>query len=127
MREKDFTQLALARLASVNQGQVSLYLKGGGRPEAEGLQKLCDAFGPEGVALLVAYLRDEVPEKMRQEVEIRARKKAPQAKESVAFAERLERLPRRLRDLLEDAARECEGRPELITALESTIALIRGR
>jgi transcriptional regulator with XRE-family HTH domain len=127
MREKSFTQLALSRRASVHQGQLSQYLNGQGRPEMAGLERLCDAFGAEGVTLLVAYLRDEVPEKFRNEVEIRTRKKVPPAKESIAFAESLDQLPPRIRDLLEDAARACERRPELIAALESTIALTRER
>ncbi|MEA3212276.1 MAG: hypothetical protein QOE70_5333 [Chthoniobacter sp.] len=123
MRENEFTQLGLSRHAGVHQGQLSQYLQGLRWPEAEGLERLCTAFGADGVSLLVAYLRDQIPESLRDKVEISPRQKG--AKEKPGFMATYERLPRRIRELLEDAARECERRPAVVAALESTLALTR--
>ncbi len=124
MRERSLTQKDLSQKSGVPQGQLSRYLEASARPKTDGLERLCAAVGDAGVGLAIAFLKDEIPNALKDRIHVLAAARdsatSPSAAPSV-----IDKLPQRTRRLIEDAARECERRPEFVAALESTLALTR--
>jgi transcriptional regulator with XRE-family HTH domain len=125
MREHNLTQAELSRNASVHQGQLSRYLSDEARPDRDGLARLCNVFKSDGPRLAVAFLRDELPEALADKVELREKRPSKAAKPATtdAFAS----ASPALRKFLEDAARVCERRPEVLRALESVLDITDSR
>lgn len=117
------TQKALAESATVSQVMISKYINAEARPEVAVLERICNVFDADGAKLLVAFLRDEVPEAYERLVSIEPRERSARLKEDGPSI--LDRLTPKARKAIEAVARECERRPEMVAVIESVLAITR--
>lgn len=99
IEEAEITQFALHEKAGISQGALSRYASGDNRPPPDQLERLLKAFpAKHRVALLLAYLADDVPDSFRNLVEI-----APATVAGVAEREPVyrTRMPKKLREAYE--------------------------
>lgn len=123
IHERQLTQGQLAEISGINQAQISRYLTASARPDTEYLGRLCAAFNADGTSLLIAFLRDEIPPALCDALEIRPASK--KSRDDSARHTPYDRLPRKVRTLLDEIATACERDPRIFAAIESTMSLVR--
>lgn len=71
MEGEGFTQAYVVDRGGISQGQMSRYVNGENRPELEAFERICGLFSEKHrVALILAYLLDDVPPRFRTLVTI---------------------------------------------------------
>lgn len=125
IRSKNITQSELAKKASVHQGQLSRYLSEDVRPDSEALRRLSDALGQDGPDLVVAFLRDLIPDSLRGLILISMNRTA--TPQDAARPDAFNRLSVREQELIHRLAGEFEKSPEFVTVIEATLNLLRSR
>ena len=123
MKERDWTQTELERRSGITQSQISRYLRGV-FPEADALEKICKPFDDDAGVLVADWLRDLTPEALRHLVTIAAKGASGKIHEEPP-ANILAGLPPHARKILTDLAAACKGRPAMVAAVESMLALTR--
>lgn len=127
MESRGLKQAHVARAAGLDQGQLSRYLNADSRPDVTALAKLLSALDEDARPLvLIGYLRDDIPAEYRNLVTITAGGESNNIQESPEPSA-FDRLPSKPRKLLCEIADEFERSPELVTALQATMDLIRPR
>jgi len=120
MAARLLTQRQLAAAIGVEQPQISRYVRGDSRPDESVLRKICKAIG-ESDELVAAYVRDAIPiwaDGMVGDQHFQM-KQYPTSS--------YQRLPRDLRELIDEISDQCLRSPEFVAALRATLALIRGK
>src|SRR4029450_812548 len=79
MRQRGLKQAHLARSSHIDQAQISRYLSGENRPDADALQRLCKALSEDATTLLLGYVRDEIPAFARDRIDVIGLTRAPAA------------------------------------------------
>lgn len=120
MEGRGWSQMELAGRTEIAQGQISRYLDDA-LPEQFQLERLCLAFEEEGVDLLVAWLRDHTPPRLRRLVDISVRGRG--VSEEPPLAAVFSRLSPELQSLVERVALTCERNARMAMAIESTLSL----
>lgn len=125
MGEAGWNQSDLKERAKVSQGQISTYLNENGHPDGPALTRICKAFGENHAAPLVsAWLRDQIPE-LSELLEIRTRDKSARVREDDPGASVYQRLPRKVRRVVDEVAEKCEADPRFLAAIQSTLNLTK--
>lgn len=121
---QNFTQTHVCEKADISQGQMSRYVNGENRPEPEMFERLLNLFPEkERIALILAYLQDDIPARFRKLVTVAPADAAANIKEEPPAY--LSRMPRKLRaayDYLGFAALE---KPKVATTLINTAELVK--
>jgi transcriptional regulator with XRE-family HTH domain len=92
-----FTQTEICDQVGISQGQMSRYVNGENRPEPEIFEKLCGVFAKEHrVAVLLAYLDDDIPPSLKNLVAVEAKTAAARVEEDSPVYR--SRMPKKLRD-----------------------------
>src|SRR4030095_14989988 len=125
MRQRGLKQAHLARSADIDQAQISRYLSGENRPDADALERLCKALSEDATTLLLGHVRDEIPAFARDRIDIIGLTRAPAAADGPPQPNAYSRLSARARKLLDEFVSKCEHSPELVTALDSMLELTR--
>jgi len=116
--EHDLSPADLARETKIAPSLISRY-RSGVRPEAEALEKIADAFGDDGLELIVAWLRDSIPERFRHQIALSAAGEAGRTREKPPTA--WERLNARERRLFESLAQLCQENSRITPLLEQVL------
>ena len=97
LEECELTQTAVQEKTELSQGSISRYVNGEIRPDIEALEKICLVFPKEHrVALLLAYLDDDIPRSLNNLVAVEAKTPTVRVQEdSPAYRAR---MPKELRD-----------------------------
>lgn len=122
-RDHQLTQFALAVKVSLTQGQISSYLSERTRPDKDTLTRLAQAFGKDGTQLVVAFLRDEIPEPFQNAISIDTAEK--QASKRDAPAQRYLRLGPSVRAVIDEAIYLSSHSHQFLATLESIVELAR--
>lgn len=126
LQDRSLSQAELARRVEANPGQISRYISENVLPDDDVLIRICLALGDDANELLAAYLADRTPLQLRDRVVVLPVKSAKTLlKHPPSKTPAIDRAPARTLRLLEDAARECERRPEVVRALETILAITR--
>jgi transcriptional regulator with XRE-family HTH domain len=124
MEELGLTQVDVREKAGFAQSQMSRYINGENRPEPEALEKLMALF-PEKhrVALLLAYVVDDVPQRYRGLLHISPRANSRVQEEPPVYRSRMPKKLRSAYDFLGSAALE---KPSVAESLIATAEILRG-
>jgi transcriptional regulator with XRE-family HTH domain len=125
MEADRLTQQAILDKIDISQGALSRYCNGS-RPVADQLEKLLGVFSSgQRVALLTAYLEDEIPGKYRGLVVIEPAAGGDRIKEPAPVYR--SRMPRDLREAWEGLGRKALEHPEVADSLIATWRVIGPR
>ena len=96
IQAQDFTQTLVCEQTGVTQSQLSRYVNGENRPSPDALDPLLNIFNKENqIALLLAYLDDDIPDPKRNLVHVLPKIAADRVAEESAIYR--SRMPRALR------------------------------
>jgi transcriptional regulator with XRE-family HTH domain len=71
IESQDFTQTYVCDQTGISQGQLSRYVNGKNRSSPEALDQLCKIFDKDNqVKILLAYLEDDIPPRMKNLVRV---------------------------------------------------------
>jgi hypothetical protein len=128
MDERRWKQIDVVQASrgELSQSQVSRYLSGT-IPDRESIVVLTTCFiGDMELDLMRAWLRDQTPEQYRSEIEILPiAHRGAKSHEEDALARRIEALPNRARSTVERLVTAIEKRPDVATAVETMLALLK--
>lgn len=117
-------QALFAKEAAVEPASLSRYVNAESRPDVELLERLCGPLDEaERAALVLAYLRDDVPPCARRLVALGCAAERP----DLAADDVRTRLPLALREAFELLETEAERSPVVANAILSTAALMKMR
>lgn len=99
---QNYTQTLVCERTGVTQSQLSRYVNGENRPSPEALSPLLDVFNKENqIALLLAYLEDDIPGSKKNLVHVLPKIAADRvAEESAIYRSRMPRSLRAAYDFL---------------------------
>ena len=113
--EHDMSPADLARKTDIPANYISRY-RAGTRAEPEPLEKIARAFGDDGADLILAWLRDSVPDSYRTRISITAtrsvREEPPNPWERLSAGER---------KVFEQLVRRVQENPKLLPLLQQVI------
>ncbi len=122
---RKWTQSDTAAAVGLSQAAVSKYL-GGRRPDQKSLELICEVLDEyERAQLLLAHLRDEVPQNYRDLVHLTATAGSPTLKEEAIEGWRNAPLPRDVMQSLELIAREAAHDESVRELIRSTANILR--
>ena len=124
IEDECFTQAQVVEKIGVSQGQMSRYVNGENRPEPDIFDKLCALF-PEKqrVALVLAYLLDDVPPRFRNLITIApATRNARVTEDPPVYRSRMPKKLRAAYDFLGAAALD---KPKVAQMIINTYELSR--
>ncbi len=127
LAEQNLTQVEVAKRAGFRQGQLSGYLTEAYRPSVSILKRICGAVGgKDSSRLLAAYLQDEIPEEMREHVEVVVKTgEAPQSPAEHDAPPEYARLGKRERLVIDELTKKFAKSPEMAKAIESVLDLLK--
>lgn len=117
--EHDMSAAELARKSEVAPNYISRY-RAGGRPEADALEKIADAFGSDGSELVVAWLRDSVPDKYRRRVSLAAQTESSVRQETTPAP--WQQLGVRDQRLFEQLVERCLQNPKMLPLIRQILS-----
>ena len=117
--EHDLSPADLARKADVPANYISRY-RSGIRADPEALEKIAGAFGKDGPELVVAWLRDAVPESFLSQIQVNVAKGSREQPPNP-----WDQLSPRERRLFEELAKRCHENPKVRPLLEQVLEFSR--
>jgi hypothetical protein len=126
MEECDFTQTDICEKGRFALSQVNRYVHAIDRPETESFEKLASLFPPKHrIALLLAFLEDEVPAKYRNLISITPRTGGSRVSEEPSIYR--SRMPTELRTAYDGLGAAALEKPAVAQSLIATYKVLRAK
>ncbi len=120
--EHGMSQADLARKTDIAPSLISRYLAGT-RPEAEAVEKIAAALGHDGPQIVVAWVRDAIPESYRSLIHVEALKtRGGSARVREDEASPWDLLDKQERAVFEKLRERCHQNPKMMPLLRQILA-----